>query len=89
MITISMKDKVLFYMVSSFPLEELCYYGTEAIRIETDTSYVTLYAILHQFQRLQFLSELVIGPEYTSFVLHNKMYLFAQNGGFKTNEKPG
>ena len=74
-------------MVSSFPLEQICYYSTEAIRQETEIGYIELYTILHQFQRLHFLGNLVIGENHTSFILHEKMYEFAQSGGFKKNNQ--
>lgn len=85
-ITPAIKDKILNYLVTDCPLEQLVYSPTEEVLKEADTDHDTLYAVLSQFQRLGFLKEFAMQSTVT-FILHAEAHDFALKGGFTVKEE--
>ena len=86
-ITPAIKDKVLFHLRDSYPLEQLEYYKTKNILHDTETDFDTLRAVLRQFERFGFLEELGVGHENTCFILLADLHDFAHTGGFFVQEE--
>jgi hypothetical protein len=87
MVTPSFKDKVLYYLVESFPLEQPLYFRTSGLKSDTGIGYLELYTILHELMRLNHITNLVVGEHYTSFILCKSLADFAMSGGFTSEQK--
>lgn len=86
-VTPEIKDKVLFYLCSSYPLEEFLYVQTPVLTKETETEFNNLSAILRQFEKMNFLRDLAVGEMSCNFRLNVELHDFAQKAGFIVREQ--
>jgi len=81
-ITSKHKDKLLFYLCTEFELETFGYADTKKILNDVDLDFKTYNAIIYQFERYGFLSELGVGADNTCFIIHAELHDYAEKGGF-------
>jgi hypothetical protein len=87
MITSYVKDKILFYLCDKAPLEKYLQIKTKELSNETKSDNETLTAILTQFEKFGFLSDLGINNTVTFFTPHIELHDFTSKGGFAIQEE--
>jgi hypothetical protein len=86
-VTPVLKDNVLNCLCESLSFEQFSQLDIEALLQETQTDFETLQAILNQFQRLGFISDLNMRYSALSFCLHLEASDFKNRGGFYAQEE--
>lgn len=86
-ITPAIKDKVLYYLATTVPLENFAYHSTEVIIKDTETNYESFEAIVRQFERFGLIRDLAVGHINSNFIIQMELHDFAQKGGFVAQEE--
>lgn len=86
-ITPEIKDRILFFLVENSDVERLSQGNTKDILDELGVSFKTFNAVMNQFERFGFVSDLNLRESYSSFVLLVEAHDFKFKGGFVMREE--
>lgn len=87
MITVAIKDNVLFYLCKEAIPEQVSSGSTNDILKELELDFDTFNAVMTQFQRFGFVEDLNLRRSYLSFILRTDAHDFSQKGGFAIQDE--